>query len=321
MNAREELLSTGRLGPVGAELLYETVQLVAVSRRFPPPEGSVMWDADAVASEAHDFVQGDRGVKRLLDVAVRSVDDRSFRRLLEAAVTNHLRDVARRTDMGKLIVRVKEVLRSSPHFRRVSAASGEAWTLADGADELSVVAAPALARAAHGVAVDVPAWSSSTRDAPLADFASFVRLMSAVLAAADGSLDAVEIAHAVAGRLDYRRIPLTVDLDTLGPAGEPATGEVDTSVSVTSSVRAAAIFDGLTDRDRLVVATVDAKVRDLGVLLGTGKSQAAEIRRRAVERVRLELSDDDEPEETVRALSRLCEVWLRSWTGGSGATS
>lgn len=69
-------------------------------------------------------------------------------------------------------------------------------------------------------------------------------------------------------------------------AAEPATGELDTSTVVASALSSAAIFDGLTDRERLIVATIELNVRDLGALIGTGKSQAAEIRRRVVERVK-----------------------------------
>ena len=128
MTPREELLSTRQLGQTGAELLYKTVWLVAIGNRFPPPEGSASWNETAVTETAHDFVKDERGHKRLLDIAIRSVDERSFERLLEAAVLNFLRDVARGTDLGKLIVRVKEILRDEKDFEVVPGPP-ERWTL------------------------------------------------------------------------------------------------------------------------------------------------------------------------------------------------
>jgi hypothetical protein len=128
---RDELLSSNRLGHEGAKLLYRTVRLVAVSHGFPPPEGSVNWSTTAVEEIAHDFLQGERGAKRLLDIAIRSTDEASFDRLLDAAVLNFLRDLARSTDMGKLILRVKEILRDEDEFEAIPG-SVERWTLASG---------------------------------------------------------------------------------------------------------------------------------------------------------------------------------------------
>jgi len=103
---RQELADTGRLGSDGAELLYRTVVAVAAARNFPPPTGSASWDESAVAETAHNILDGPRGVKRLADALLRSTDESSFARILEGAAVNYLRDVARRTDLGKVILRV-----------------------------------------------------------------------------------------------------------------------------------------------------------------------------------------------------------------------
>lgn len=321
MSAREELMTTGRLGQAGAELLYATVRAVAIARRFPPPDGHLNWDDASIQSTAHDFLQGSRGAKRLLDIALKSTDERSFGRLLERAVHNHLRDVARATDLGKLIIRTKELLRSVPEFMAVKAPDGERWTLAGGSDRPSEASPSDLASAAASVQVVVPRWTSATRDAPLADRDSMIRLITAVLAAADGSVRPVEIAHALTARLDHRRTPLTVELDQAG--GHPELHRVDGDPESTtlSVMRATQIFNSLTDRERIIVATLDLNVRDLGRLVSMGKSQAALVRQRLIDRVSDELSDDDEPELTARALAGLCDDWIRDRTGSGGATS
>lgn len=319
MSPRDELLTIGRLGEAGAVLLYNTVRLVALSRGFPPPENRQYWDETAVQAVAHDFLQSTRGPRRLLDIALRSVDDRSFERLLEAAVHNHLRDEARKTDLGSLIVRLKDVLRSSPQFVAVAGGSQERWALTGASTEQSLVTATVLARATVRVEVVIPRWSSATRDAPLADLDSIVRLIQAVLTAAGGSLTAVDLAHALTARLDHRRAPLTIELDSANPVSEPAAPDADPSRTV-SEIRATEIFNNLSDRERIIVATLDLTVRDLGSLINTGKSQAAHLRQRLLDRVAGEFEDDDEPEQTVSVLARLCDDWLQRWTASTDAT-
>ena len=130
MSAREELMATGRLGQAGAELLYATVRAVAIARRFPPPDGHLMWDDAGIQSTAHDFLQGNRGAKRRSNRA-QSTDERSFGRLLERAVQNHLRDAARATDFGKLIIDERDAHRPwsswqwSPGWRTLDAVGGK----------------------------------------------------------------------------------------------------------------------------------------------------------------------------------------------------
>lgn len=317
MNPREELLSSRRLGPSGAALLYRTIWSVAVGHRFPPPAGSTVWDESAVTETAHDFLQDERGSRRLLDVALRSVDEPSFARLLDAAVLNFLRDIARSTDLGKLIVRVKEILRSEDCFESVPG-SPERWTLAGSAAAPGTAVSGAdLASAIAGIPVVVPRWSSARRDAPLADRPSFVLLMKELLAVAGGSLTAVDIAHALTSRLDHRRTPLATSLDVMERLAEPATTDLDPAVRTVAGIHAAAIFDSLSDRERLLVPNLDRNVRELASLIDTGKTQAAHIRRRLVDRLRRELADDD-ADHVAGALCDLCNAWTERRTGYRG---
>jgi hypothetical protein len=317
---REELLSTRHLGQAGAELLYKTVWLVAVGNGFPPPEGSVSWNETAVMETAHDFVKDRRGPKRLLDIAVRSVDDRSFERLLEAAVLNFLRDLARRTDLGKLIMRVKEILRDEKDFETVPG-SPERWTLAGGPTAASAAGPDALASATTGVEVVVPRWTSERRDAPLADRPSFVRLMTSVLTAGAGSLTAVDLAHALAARLDHRKTALATDLDIREQVSEPGPASGDPAARTVAALHAVDIFNSLSDRERIIVTTLDRNVRDLARLIDTGKTQVALIRQRLIDRLRDELAKDDNPDSTATILCELCDDWIERRTGKDDATS
>ncbi|KQY55800.1 hypothetical protein ASD11_14950 [Aeromicrobium sp. Root495] len=321
MTPREELRTTGRLGEMGALLLYETMRLVVLAYRFPPPDGHGFWTEADLQATAHDFLQGERGARRLLSVANSSVDDRSFANLLARAARNFLREEGRRTEIGKLIVRIKSVLRAEEEFVEIPQSGEALWTIKGGTTAPSSTPSPELASVSHRVEIVVPNWTSKTRDAPLADHDSFVRLIRAVLEAAAGSLRAGDIAHALAARLNLRRPPLTLDLDAGAAYSEVASTAPDPASITVSSMAATEIFNALSDRERIIVLTADGNVRDLGALIGTGKTQAAHLRQRLLDRIANELEDDEQPEETVSALVGLCENWMRDRTGSTDATS
>ncbi|MCT7661006.1 hypothetical protein [Mycobacterium deserti] len=320
MTPREEVLATGMLGAEGARLLYATVRAVALGYGFPPPPGSLLWDASAIAEAAHGFLEGVRGQKRIADVTTRSVDERSFERILDSAVANYLRDAGRRTDLGKLILRTKEILRSRDEFLAV-APKKERWTLVDGSTDPSSVSPEILTRSIVAVEVVVPPWNSARRDAPLADEASFVRLIETLLRAAAGSLPAVDIAHALTSRLDHRRTPLSVEVDILDGVGEPLQPALDPALAAISELHAAEIFGRLSDRERIIVARLDSSIRDLATHIGVGKSQAALIRQRLFDKLAKDFDDPASAEATSAALTRFCGDWVEYRTPTPSATS
>jgi hypothetical protein len=320
MSARHELLDNERLGPAGAALLYRTVWLVAVGNRFPPPEGASEWDENAVADTAHDFVDGQRGVRRLLDIAIRSVDDRSFERLLEASVRNFLRDIARRTDFGKVVIRVKEILRDEENFELVPG-GGDRWTLAGGRSVPSTAHTDSLSASINDIPAVPPKWSSMRRAAPLADRPTFVTLITAILRAASGSLTTVDITHVLVTRLDHRRTALSVEMDEREGLSEHSQAAADPAGQAVADLHATDIFDSLSDRERIIVTVLDKNVRDLGRVIGTGKTQAALLRQQLVDRLGSALTDDEDPDATAAALCRKCENWVDNRTEVHGATS
>lgn len=318
MTPRQELLAERRIGPAGAALLYRLVRVVSRARNFPPPLGYAVWDESAVAETAHDFLVGERGRKRVIEIAVRSMDDESFERILETAVLNHLREISRRTDTGRLILRVSEILSDEDAFTRVGG-SPVRWALTGGAAEPSIASDAALAASIAATSVDIPRWNSERRSAPLADRGSFLVLLKAILTAAEGSLTAADIARAVATRLDHRRTPLSIELDTPEVVGEQVSG-VDPADQVGSALRAAQIFDELDDRDRIMLARYEEPVRELGDILALGRSQAALLRQRLTAHLRDELADDAAPEATIAELRRLSETWIEDRTAVIDAT-
>lgn len=318
--ARGELLATGRLGPMGAALLYETVGAVAHARNFKPPDGHIKWDRSAIEGVAHEVVAGPRGVKRLTDLLIRSTDEESFERQLHGAVLNVLRDLGRRTDMGALVRRVTEVLTDSAAFRPVGAAGQRRWTLADGADAPSQISERVLMTAANGVRdISVPRWNSAKRRSPQADFDSFERLLAAILTAAQGSVRAADLAKACLARLDPAHVPLVVSLDVLEYT--PDSLDSETEDQTLNRVVAHQQVDALSDRERLLLATMDRTVREAAAALSMGHSHCGALRRQLTTHLTRLLGADPDGEAIMREMLRYAQEWMSNRTEGQGATS
>jgi hypothetical protein len=168
----------------------------------------------------------------------------------------------------------------------------------------------------------VPAWSSETRDAPAADRASFVGMIHAVLSAADGSVSAADIAHAVAERLDVRRVLPQEALDPMLEIGlEPPDPNAAPDTEVEDRDIAVQIFDRLDDNERILHANQGSTVRELGDLLGMSKSRAATMRTALHAKFARLLAAYDDARGALHHLDQLCSDWFRDWTNGLGPTS
>jgi hypothetical protein len=322
--ARAELARTRKPGPELAHLLYRTVSIIAVSRNFPPPAGSACWDDSAVTETAHDLIDGPRGYKRLADALLRSSDEQSFARQLEGATVNFLRDIARATDMGKVVVRVTEVLKKNDEFAPRGGRPPR-WGLADGPAQPSATSPSDLARAAATeLDVVVPAWRSERRDPPIADNASLVRILTRVLTAAQGGLTAAEAAAAVAARIEVRRSPLTVELGVMERIAERASTP-DPAIATVVSVAAASLFSDLDDRERILLAGFHLSLESAADQLVLRRSQTAELRQRVVRRMQAALGiqfdkegkpigGDEEAVLTAALVRDLCAAWAEGRT-------
>ena len=317
--ARAELAHDGKPGPELALLLYRTVSIIAVSRNFPAPAGGACWDESAVTETAHDLIDGPRGQKRLADALLRSTDEASFARQIEGATVNFLRDIARGTDMGKVVVRVTEVLKKNKEFVPHGGRPPR-WGLVDRSQQPSATSPSVLARAAATEPdVVVPAWRSEHRDAPIADNASLVRILVRVLSAAQGGLTAAEAAAAVAARIDVRRSPLTIEVGVMERIAEPVPA-TDPATATAVSAAAVALFSELDDRERILLASFHLSLESAAEQLALRRSQTAELRQRVLRRIQaalgVHLDEEGKPEGgdeesmLIAAFVRdLCTVW------------
>lgn len=313
MTPLEELLASGRLGREGARALYRTVRAVAIVRGFPPPEGRPGWDADAVAEVAHDFLTDERTPRRLTHLAVHAVDDESFDRILHRMVLNFLRDGGRRTEIGRLMLRLRDVLGDSDEF---VAEPGDRWRLASQPPQPSSIPPTVLVRAASAETdVTVPRWSAqSRRRPPAADAASLARLCRRVLEAAAGTVPLDQLAQSIAPRLGLTPLPLAQPVDDRDPlegvaAAQHADGVVD-------SMRAAEILAILSQRERLLLAAAGTPVRELRAVIGVGPSQAAELQGRLRALLASELRDDENYEAVFFHLVDQARTWATDRTTG-----
>ena len=309
----EELRADGRLGPEGGAILYRVVRSVAIGHGFPPPQGRAVWDADSVAEVAHDFLIDARTPRRLTHLVVHAVDDASFNRLLHQMVLNFLRDSGRRTEIGRLMLRLRDVLGRSDEF---VSERGDRWRLASQRSSPSSVALGVLVEAANEEPhLDVPRWSQQTRRRPpVADAASLERLSRRVLEAAAGTLPLDELARAIAPRLGLAPTPLARvldDRDLLERVPAPQHGD-----AALDGLRAAEILSMLSHRERLLVASAGTPVRELRSVIGIGPSQAAELQARLRALLRLELQDDDRYEAVFFHLVDQAKAWAAARDAG-----
>ena len=245
----------------------------------------------------------------------------ALRARLQGTVRNFLADLGRRTPIGKLVVRVNDVLRGDAAFVWVV---GGRWARVDGPQAAGVDDAEGLGRAIAGLAVVVPAWGhEAVRKAPVADRDTILSLCRALLDAAGGSLTPRALARAIGGRLGLGQAPLSLEVTALdggGLGGRSASGSAWASTDGTADEalrlrRAAEVVGVLNDRERLAIGYPEYTVRQLAPLLGVSPSQGHVIRSRAAEIIRLELIDDDDAEGVallVMELSRALDSGVAS---------
>jgi hypothetical protein len=306
MSARTELRETGQLGDDGVRLLYATVRSVARARNFPPPDGAARWTFDGVAEAAHDFLTGTNADLRLITLATASVTDDAFNRALFVTVLNHMRSVARRTTIGRLIRRLKTVLGENEGFQvrgdrvalSVDGDDAEPW---HGRFEDLISAAWSVAE------IPLVRWSpSAERSAPVADGPSLLQLSEAVLTGACGSLEWATLAQAISGRLGLGGPPVAVDLaeaesSMRDPLPTPA-------VDLEIHEAALALLRELTDREQAVLATLGETVTAIADQTGLARSTAAWVKTRVIEILQQRLASEPLGEEIYTTAQTLAQA-------------
>jgi len=310
VSAWEEVRGTGAFGRDASIELYRCVRAVARAGNYPPPEGHLSWTVDAVIETAHEVFADRRGPQRLVELAVKASDDRSFRRLLEQVVRNFLRDRARATARGRLIRRLRDLLDGDPRFTAVPADRPGAGNveLADGSSAGVWAGRDSDLLAAAYKVTDVPLvrWRpQARREPPVADGASLLAVCEAVLRAGGGSLRLADLAEVVASRFAVGRGPVVTpvdDLESWAPPPQVIVGAPDGDAEIDTA--AELLIAQLTPRERLVLAYLHLPIREIADRTGLGKSTAAELASRVKGIVAQVLGNIDE-REAVLARARV----------------
>lgn len=289
MTALDEL-RRGEVGEAFLALLQRTIHAVAVARNFPAPDGHARWDADAVTTAVADFLASPQTARRLVDLATHCRTEDALKRRVQETARNYLADGGRRTPVGRLVLRINEVLATEPAFER----QGRYWSLQGSIAEPPIVDIDALVVATAAVQVVVPTAWTGERQGPDADAASTVRLARAALTAAGGPLRTADIALAVAKRLGLGGASLSIEATAFDPPSSGTSADTTTD-EVLSNMRAEEIFFGrFNDSERISIALHDYPVAKLGPIIGVSGSTAALIRKRAVAILQSELRDEED---------------------------
>ena len=305
-------LRGGSIGEEFVSLLRKTIRAVAITRNFPPPDDLTRWDSEAVGRIVSEFVADPQTPRRLMDLATTCSSDQALKARLEGTVRNFLADLGRRTPIGKLVVRVNDVLGKRDQFVR---ADGR-WALVDGPAGPGLANLDRLAKAIRPHEIMMPKWGhDARREAPVADAETIASLCKVLIEAAGGSLTSRMMASAIGVRLGLGQAPVSLDASSLDGAWSPVSSTVDaTADEALREARAKEVLALLNDRERLALAWLECPVRELAPLLGVGPSQAHVIRKGATELLRAELVDDSDGEAIAAHVLELARMWTEQWT-------
>lgn len=311
MSAFDELVQDGTLGRDGVALLYRAVGAVARLHRFPPPEGHSSWTDDAVREVAHDFLTARPGTDRIRQLFLLSTDESSLKALLHQAVRNHLRSLARRSDFGSMMQRVRHVLEADSRFERVGN-TPRLWTLVSSGSRDPFTGQPeALVEAAWTVKqVRIVRWNSERRRGPYADSDSIARICERLLESYPTAMTVAQLTRAVASRLNLGEPPLLVELDD--ELAKPMNSAYDDGPSnqLLVAEATASIWGKLTEREKSLLPFMDGSVREAAEQLGIGKSQAAVSMKRIRLLVAEECVDGSDRGAVARRLQDVADAYL-----------
>ena len=165
--------------------------------------------------------------------------------------------------------------------------------------------------------VDVPLlrWRSAGRRDPVTDRESLAKVCMAVIDAAGRPLLTSTLVEVGMRRFSLANSPVLVDLND-----EPSQDGPTLADEVVVDAEAGEILDQLTDTELVMLVHWELSVRELGQVLGLGKT-ATSVRVRALEASLSRLLGGREDGEAVwNALMRSAHGWWESRTGSSDAT-
>jgi hypothetical protein len=306
--ACEEIQAVARLDQAYIKLLVALMW--EETRRFPvlcPPGG---WDRDAVEDFASEFFV-EKVQKLTAELVTVGVTPEALGKLMRRSVRNFLIDRARQTPLGRIRRKVEEdMLGNYPEFLQVPDGEEGAgrWYLAGqssfpyGGDFAPLVSA---AYAVPGV--KAVRWSGPRRP-PLTSDSSLRAVVTAVLTAADGSLEVAQLVHILAQRFPAAAEPEDSTIDDALFERMTMEARDDPGFALEIAESAAAAYDQLSPSQRAIVPYLDCDIKVIMEMLRVGRSRAYEAVKHVRDMLDWLLPDDDTRGIVGAAVIRMCDA-------------
>lgn len=305
--ALDELRIAGAAGSAFSDLLYDVARAVARFGPFPPPEGHARWLPDDIEELAHRFLADHNTPRRFATLAVTSADGGALAAQLEEALKNFLRDEGRDTDRGHLLRRVRSILGDDPRFTSHGVGAARRWRLAEYPDVTYTGTMSDLVRAAY-VVDDVAAVAWTGRRGPIAAREGLVRILEAVLAAAGSTVPEADLADVIDSRFGLQTNAAVVSLEDVSYVDPPDTSAKVLDEETDAPVRE--LWEQLTLRERILLAHPELTDRELGLVLGLGKSAAGVARERVGQSLRVRLGGEPNGQSIYERLVDVARTWF-----------
>lgn len=272
-----------------------------------PPGG---WNEDSVIDLTQDFfVKKGKAVTQA--VLAQTQDLESMSKYLRVCLRHFLIDLARRTPMGAIRLKVEDLLRNTTSLFAIIPKGNEAegwWYVNGGPNTPYGGPLQTLVAAARSVTGIKPVRWSGKRRSPLASDTDLINLLVVIFGSAQGSLEVSTLTAVFAARfpavLEYSDANL--DQDQWNFLQVPLKDRPEIVWEITESARE--VYEQLSHSQRAIFPHMDKPPKDRMEILGLGKSQTALHTRELKEMLNRMISDDEERLHIVAEIVRLCVV-------------
>lgn len=290
-------------------------------RRFPDLIPSAGWQPADYEDTVQEFL-ADRIEAVTANLLALATDDDSMGKLLRRSIRSWLIDWVRKTPRGALRRRLEDVMEDDDAFEQVPAShegSGR-WRLSGSQAGPWSGALSELVQTAYAVTdVRVPVWSSQKRRSPVADRASIVAILRAVLSAAQGSVEVAALVSVFAQRFPASLDPVEVATEDNDLADLPVGGDREDVLDpqhalvlqedqLDVAVSAAEVVGRLSAEECALVLLLDGPSPAAGAqeLLGCGRSQAYLRVQRVREKLKLLVGEQPDVPAVMAEVMLLC---------------
>jgi hypothetical protein len=307
--AYDELRTTGEVGESTLALLQSLAGQVTRTASFPPPEGYNSWSPDAVDDFLAELFKV-KGSEFVLTCYLEATDVGSLERLLLRTIRNFLIDQAKKTERGKLRRRLDGLLDKDPRFVRVPKGQPGAggWCLTDQSNPPWQGDSTQLDLAAASVrGVAITRWNEAG-PTPGPEKEALLRVAEGVLRSAGGSVSMAVLTRVVETRFALIA-PLVVGSIDEESAADFVKAETDPpGLDLIVRETAQEIYYVLSPQERALLPHLAAPLGDQMKVLELGRAQARLVADRLAEKIRLMTAGDEDRDDVVEELLRLCVV-------------